>query len=75
MSPTQFGFLLDHSYAMQLLCIMGIIKNILDHGLPVNVDFIYLDLQKAFDSVPHNTLLHKVEKYGICGKFLNFFSI
>ena len=37
----------------------------------LSVDVIYLDLQKAFDFVPHNRLLLKVESYGICGKFLN----
>ena len=49
---------------------MDIITSSLDHGFPVGV--IYLDLQKAFDSVPHNRLLLKVESYGICGKFLNW---
>ena len=32
----------------------------------------YLDLQRPFDSVPHNRLLYKVESYDICGKFLNW---
>ena len=49
---------------------MDIITSSLDHGQPVDV--IYLYLQKAFDSVPHNRLLCKVESYGICGKFLNW---
>ena len=45
---------------------MDIITSSLDHGQPVDV--IYLDLQKAFDSVPHNRLLCKVESYGISVK-------
>ena len=49
---------------------MDIITSSLDHGQPVNV--IYLDLQKAFDSVPHNTLLRKVESHVFSGKFLNW---
>ena len=49
---------------------MDIITSFLDHGQPVDVT--YLDLQKAFDSVPHNRLLHKVESYDISGKFLNW---
>ena len=36
------------------------------------MDVIYLDLQKAFDSVPHNRLLLKIESYGISGKFLGW---
>ena len=49
---------------------MDIIMSSLDHGSPVDV--IYLDIQKAFDSVPHNRLLLKVESYGISGKFLGW---
>ena len=39
---------------------------------------MYLDFQKAFDSVPHHRLLAKLESYGIKGKTLetikDFFS-
>ena len=48
---------------------MDIITSSLDHGLLVDV--IYLDLQKAFDSVPHNRLLLVVESYGIIKSFLS----
>ena len=67
-SSSQFGFLPGHSCSTQLLYVMDIITSSLDHGLPVDV--IYLDLQKAFDSVPHNRLLVKVDSYGISGKLL-----
>ena len=36
------------------------------------VDTIYLDFRKAFDSVPHKRLLHKVKAYGISGKMLTW---
>ena len=36
------------------------------------VDVIYLDLQKAFDKVPHARLLSKLKSYGITGKLLQW---
>ena len=59
-----------HSCTTQLLHVMDIVTSSLDCGQPVDV--IYLDLQKAFDSVLHNRLLRKLESYGISGKFLNW---
>ena len=38
----------------------------MDRGIPIDV--IYLDFRKAFDKVPHNRLLRKVEAHGIGGK-------
>ena len=35
------------------------------------VDLIYLDFMKAFDSVPHKRLLSKLASYGIKGKTLD----
>ncbi len=32
------------------------------------IDTIFLDFQKAFDSVPHERLLSKLAAYGIIGK-------
>ena len=36
------------------------------------VDTIYLDYQKAFDTVPHKRLLYKLQAYGICGSTLRW---
>ena len=36
------------------------------------MDVIYLDYKKAFDSVPHQRLLCKLQGYGISGKVLNW---
>ena len=32
-----------------------------------NLDALYMDIAKAFDSVPHQRLLVKLKGYGICG--------
>ena len=36
-----------------------------------DVDLVYLDFAKVFDSVPHRKLLHKFEKYDVSGNALN----
>ena len=42
----------------------------LDQGY--SVDVIYLDFEKAFDSVPHQRLLKKIYGYGIRGNLYNW---
>ena len=42
----------------------------LDRGFAV--DTIYLDLQKAFDTIPYNCLLLKLESIGISGNILKW---
>ena len=37
-----------------------------------SVDIIYMDFQKAFDSVSHKRLLHKIDHYGISGNLLRW---
>ncbi|XP_076464018.1 uncharacterized protein LOC143296118 [Babylonia areolata] len=39
-----------------------------------SIDVVYMDFQKAFDTVPHCRLLKKVEAYGLKGPILNWIS-
>ena len=68
LSPKQFGFISARSTTTQLLNYLNkCIDNIVEGNI---VDSIYLDFAKAFDSVPHKRLLHKIEAYGITGNIL-----
>ncbi len=54
----------------QLLCVMEDWTKWLDSEKCL--DTIFLDFQKAFDSVPHERLLSKLAAYGIIGKTVNW---
>ena len=66
----QHGFVPGRSCMTQLLTTLEIWSEILDSGAPI--DTIYLDFRKAFDTVPHQRLLAKLEAYGITGNTLGW---
>ena len=68
----QFGFREKHSTILALIEIMDSIRENLDKGN--SIIGIYLDLSKAFDTVNHKILLHKLEYYGIRGNALAWFA-
>ena len=65
LSVYQFGFIPGRSCLQQLLLFTH--ELYLAKSLHCDVDVIYLDYRKAFDSVVHNELLCKLWQYGISG--------
>ena len=61
----QHGFVQGRSCMTQLLITLELWTEILDSGVPL--DCIYLDFKNAFDSVPHQRLLSKLDAYSIAG--------
>lgn len=59
----QHGFVKGKSCLTQLLQVYHPIGVELDDA--GHVDAVFLDLAKAFDSVPHRLLLHKIQSFGI----------
>ena len=68
-SDAQHGFLIGRSCLSNLFECFDKIDEILNNG--GDVDILYLDFQKAFDTVPHKRLIHKLKMYGITGKTLD----
>ena len=66
----QHGFVPGRSCMTQLITTLELWSEILDSGAPI--DAIYLDFRKAFDTVPHQRLLKKLEAYGINGRILGW---
>ena len=71
-SQHQHGFLAKRSTLTQLLECTN------EWSLAVacrkSVDVVYLDLAKAFDSVSHTKLLHKLRKFGLAGCLMSWLS-
>ncbi len=68
----QHGFLKGKSTTTQLLLVLVDLINNIGNGL--QTDIIYLDFSKAFDSVSHKLLIHKLKMFGFNGPLLNWFS-
>lgn len=66
----QHGFVSGQSVITNLLLYHDFISPVIKDGS--QVDAIYTDLRKAFDSVNHTLLIHKLGTFGIGGKFLKW---
>ena len=65
LTDKQHGFRSKHSCESQLLQTIHDLIHTLDNNK--QTDIIIMDFSKAFDTVPHNRLLYKLNKYGING--------
>ena len=70
-SQHQFGFLADRSAVQQLL--IYIYSLFEAKRLNSEMDVVYMDFRKVFDSVPHNKLLIKLQSIGIHGRLFSWF--
>ena len=66
----QHGFLTGKSTSTQLVDFVTYLYNTLEHS--GQTDVIYTDFSKAFDSVSHDLLLHKLVTFGFNGNLLNW---
>lgn len=70
LSPNQHGFRKERSCETQLINTIELLSRSLDKGK--QIDTLILDFSKAFDSVPHQRLLYKLNHYGIRGSVLSW---
>ena len=61
----QHGFMEGRSCSSQLISVLDVWTQILDKK--ESLDAVYLDFQKAFDTVRHQRLLTKLKAYGVHG--------
>jgi len=69
-NTSQHGFTEGRSCLSNLLLCQDSITNMIDEGSAI--DIIYLDLEKAFDKVPHSRLLQKIREIGINGRLADW---
>ena len=69
--PHQFGFRKGHSTDYAILHIYD--KIIESFSKKEHMIGIFMDLSKAFDTIDHQILIHKLNSYGIRGQALSWF--
>ena len=69
-STCQYGFRNKRSCILQLLDVLDDWTKYYDENK--QIDNVYLNIKKAFDTIPHERLLLKLEKNGIDGELLSW---
>jgi hypothetical protein len=69
-NETQHGFRGRRSCLTNLLVFMDKLTRAIDEGY--DLDVVYLDFAKAFDKVPHQRLISKLQKHGLDGGVLEW---
>ena len=72
MSPFQAGFRQHHSMESAVLYFTDEIRRSAESGKLTGA--LFIDLRKAFDSVPHKELLSKVRRFGFGENSINWFT-
>ena len=72
LAESQWGFLPGKSTVLGLLATTHNWLSILESGGEIGA--VFFDLRKAFDSIPHEVLLEKLEKIGLCNPILAWIS-
>ena len=68
--PSQHGFMPGKSCSTNLLSYLNEVTSALDKGIPFDV--IMIDFRRAFDVVPFENMLRKLESHGIVGEVLDW---
>lgn len=70
LNSLQHGFRPNRSCVSQLIQHVHFLASSMDNG--GKIDIIYLDMAKAFESVPHQKLLYKLRYYGFRDPLLSW---
>ena len=68
----QSGFIKGHDTQKQLIHIVNMLKSSIDKKIEIRGCF--LEIEGAFDAIPHFLLMQKLCSYGFCDNILNLFN-
>ena len=69
LNPLQHGFRPNHSCQTQLIDFIDEVQRSMNARQ--QIDLVFIDFSKAFDTVPHRRLINKLEFYGVRGLLLH----